>query len=287
MAPTARSPRSTYQASNYFVDVVFSNTAPGDTVAPTVTNFTPFEGTANVPVNPTVTIYFSEALDTSTVNSTHGQVARRRQQRRAGDVGLRRRDPHGHAHSDLGAGQRDELHDLHAGRIGRHPRSGRQSDGPEHRRRRSRPPSAACKTTRAPTITAFSPANGATSVGINSALTVTFSEPLNAATVKSTTVYLLKDGTTLVPTTLTYNAATRTATLTPTAAVAEFHFVHDLRAGRVHRRQGSGRTTPWRRTSRRCFQTVEATGSGSDTTAPTITNWHPPTARPMSPSMPR
>ena len=63
-------PTQSYQASNYFVDVVFSNSAPGDTVAPTVTNFTPFEGTTNVPVNPTVTINFSEDLDASTVNST-------------------------------------------------------------------------------------------------------------------------------------------------------------------------------------------------------------------------
>src|SRR5262245_33336060 len=68
-----------------------------------------------------------------------------------------------------------------------------------------------------PTITAFTPANGTGSIGTSPTLKVTFSEAMNAATIKSNTVYLLKDAVNLVATTLTYDAATKTATLIPTA----------------------------------------------------------------------
>jgi methionine-rich copper-binding protein CopC len=72
-----------------------------------------------------------------------------------------------------------------------------------------------------PTVSTTVPANGATGVsaGVNAA--ATFSEPLNPSTVSGTTFELRGPGGTLVPATVTYDAATRTATLDPTAALAE------------------------------------------------------------------
>ena len=51
-------------------------------------------------------------------------------------------------------------------------------------------------------------------------MTATFSEAMTAASISGTTVLLTGPGTTAVPATVTYSAATRAATLTPTAALA-------------------------------------------------------------------
>jgi hypothetical protein len=70
-----------------------------------------------------------------------------------------------------------------------------------------------------PTVTARTPANGATGVSQTGNLTATFSEPVlvGGATGVSTTTFVLRQGTTVVPAGVTYVAATRVATLNPTA----------------------------------------------------------------------
>ncbi len=70
-----------------------------------------------------------------------------------------------------------------------------------------------------PTVTAFTPASGATGVSTSSAVTATFSEAMNAATI-STATFELRTGGNLVAATVAYNASTRVATLTPNAALA-------------------------------------------------------------------
>ncbi|MGD9723480.1 MAG: DUF4082 domain-containing protein [Pirellulales bacterium] len=73
--------------------------------------------------------------------------------------------------------------------------------------------------TTAPTVIGFNPTSGATNVATNTAVTVTFSEAMDASTINSTTVQLL-DGATPVAASVSYNASTNTATLTPSAALA-------------------------------------------------------------------
>jgi len=70
-----------------------------------------------------------------------------------------------------------------------------------------------------PAVTAFSVANGAANVLTGTALTVTFNQVLDAATVNASTVRLM-NGSTVVSANVSYDAATRTATLTPTAPLA-------------------------------------------------------------------
>jgi FtsP/CotA-like multicopper oxidase with cupredoxin domain len=67
-----------------------------------------------------------------------------------------------------------------------------------------------------PKVTAQSPAPNATGVANNIRPTVTFNE---AVTGVSNTTFTLKQGATAVPATVSYNATTRTATLTPTVAL--------------------------------------------------------------------
>jgi hypothetical protein len=69
-----------------------------------------------------------------------------------------------------------------------------------------------------PTVMAITPAAGATGVGTSAPVTVSFSEPVDPATVTTATVEL-REGALLVPAGVTYDSSTRTATLTPAAAL--------------------------------------------------------------------
>ncbi|MEY2401743.1 MAG: hypothetical protein QOJ08_1854, partial [Ilumatobacteraceae bacterium] len=75
----------------------------------------------------------------------------------------------------------------------------------------------------APTITARTPAAGATLVPTTTNATATFSEAMNAATITGANV-TLRLGTaaagTLIGATVTYNATTRVVTLDPTPTLA-------------------------------------------------------------------
>lgn len=71
-----------------------------------------------------------------------------------------------------------------------------------------------------PVVTTVAPANGSGAAAITTALTVTFNEDMQAASVGTGTFELRGPGNTLVPATVTYNAANRTATLTPSASLA-------------------------------------------------------------------
>ncbi len=71
-----------------------------------------------------------------------------------------------------------------------------------------------------PTVTATSPTNGATDISQGTAVTVTFSEAVDSSTITGSTFELRNASGTLVPATVSYNAGTRTATLTPSASLA-------------------------------------------------------------------
>jgi hypothetical protein len=69
----------------------------------------------------------------------------------------------------------------------------------------------------APTVSATTPAANATGIALSATVSATFSEPLDATTVNGTTFFVKTQGGTLIPATVTYNAATRTALLAPAA----------------------------------------------------------------------
>jgi hypothetical protein len=74
--------------------------------------------------------------------------------------------------------------------------------------------------TTAPTVTARVPAAGATGVATTATVNVTFDEALDPATVSTATFELRDAGAVLVPATVSWNAATRVATLRPSAPLA-------------------------------------------------------------------
>ncbi len=63
-------PTKTFQASNYWVDVVLSTAPPVDVTPPTVTAFIPASGSSNEAINSIANITFSEALNPTTINFT-------------------------------------------------------------------------------------------------------------------------------------------------------------------------------------------------------------------------
>jgi len=70
-----------------------------------------------------------------------------------------------------------------------------------------------------PTVSTVNPTNNATNVSTTAAVTVTFSEAVAPATVTTSTVQLRDPTNALVAATVSYTAATQTATLTPSAAL--------------------------------------------------------------------
>jgi Domain of unknown function (DUF4082)/Bacterial Ig-like domain/Bacterial Ig domain len=71
-----------------------------------------------------------------------------------------------------------------------------------------------------PTVSTTSVSDGATNVDTNTNLTASFSEAMDSATINTNTVLLRDSAGNLVPVTVTYDAATRTVTLDPTASLA-------------------------------------------------------------------
>ena len=69
--------------------------------------------------------------------------------------------------------------------------------------------------TTAPTVTGITPTDGASDVGAGAVVTATFNEAMDTATLTSQTFELLDAGNRLVPASVSYNAGSRTATLTP------------------------------------------------------------------------
>lgn len=70
-----------------------------------------------------------------------------------------------------------------------------------------------------PQVSSITPANGAGSVAVNTTVSIVFSEAMTNASISSGSIELRDASSTLVNATISYNAATRTATLTPAASL--------------------------------------------------------------------
>jgi N,N-dimethylformamidase beta subunit-like, C-terminal/Domain of unknown function (DUF4082)/Bacterial Ig-like domain/Calx-beta domain/Bacterial Ig domain/Purple acid Phosphatase, N-terminal domain len=67
---TSGFPTSTFQGSNYWVDVVFVTSAGSDTTPPTVSSVSPANGASGVATSASVSVVFSEGMDPSTINTS-------------------------------------------------------------------------------------------------------------------------------------------------------------------------------------------------------------------------
>ncbi|MEJ7759788.1 MAG: Ig-like domain-containing protein [Gemmatimonadaceae bacterium] len=120
-----------------------------------------------------------------------------------------------------------------------------------------------------PTVLTVSPPDNASGVAITSAVTVTFSEPMNASTINTTTFNLRNTGTgALVAGTVTYNAGANSATFTPSAPLANgTHYTVTVTTG-VMDIGGNPLATQ--------FTSTFSTAQPADVTRPTVVATTPP-----------
>ena len=84
-----------------------------------------------------------------------------------------------------------------------------------------------------PTVTAITPGRRRARSQAGSSVTATFSEPMKSSSPNASTFQLKDPAGNSVPATVSYDATTQTATLTPQAALAVRRDVHGRRQGRT------------------------------------------------------
>ncbi len=115
-----------------------------------------------------------------------------------------------------------------------------------------------------PTVSYTFPANGATDVAVNQAVTATFSDPMNPSTITKRT-FLLKKGTLSIPGTVTYTG--NTATFTPASPLDQNAIYTATITSRVKNLFGN-----WLASD---YVWSFTTGPAPDTTAPTVNSTFP------------
>jgi hypothetical protein len=198
------------------VPSVFQTAAssPGDTVAPVIVGFTPMG--SSVPVNTAATVTFSEALSPSTINSTTVQL-----RNASTGVAVASTLSYSAGSSVVTLTPTSPLaHSINYLIVVQGGANGvRDAAGNAMANTATSPfTTAPAPDTTPPTVTGATPNNGSTNVSTSATASVTFSEAMNASTITSSTVRLL-DGGTQVSASVSYNATSRTATITPTAAL--------------------------------------------------------------------
>jgi hypothetical protein len=120
-----------------------------------------------------------------------------------------------------------------------------------------------------PTVTSVSPLSGATGVTTGTAVTATFSEAMSATTINASTFELRNASNSLVTATVTYSSATNTATLTPTASLANSTtYTASVKGGSAGVKDVAGNPLATDRVW--SFTTI-----AGDTTPPTVTSVFP------------
>src|SRR4051812_11678333 len=239
------------------VRIEIGSTSPVDTTAPTVTGTSPADGATGVPASTNVPATFSEPVQgvsgsTFTLTPAGGTAVPASVTQGAGNQWIL--DPA----SDLAAGVTytatltggitDTSTNAFAGASWTFT-------------------TAAPADTTPPTVTATSPADGATGVAVDANVTATFSEPVKA--VNGTNFKLRNTATnTVVGATVTYDATSLTGTLNPGASLAAgTQYTATLTGGATAIRDNANNPLA----TRSWTFTTAGTASGGDTTPPTVT----------------
>jgi hypothetical protein len=206
-----------YDGQNLTLGPVWKfTTAANDIIPPTVSSVTPVDGTTSVPVSTTVTAIFNEAMDASTINNSTIEL----------------RNPSNAlitAVVSFNAGTRTVTLTPSAALANSTVYTARIISGASGVKDATGNPLANdyswSFTTVAgditpPTVSSVTPLNGTTGVSITTTVTAIFNEAMNAATINSSTVELRNASNVLITGVVSYNAGTRTVTLTPSAALA-------------------------------------------------------------------
>ncbi len=208
-------PSLSFNASNYWVDVVFT-TSVTDTTPPTVTARSPAVGATGVAPTANVTVTFSEAMDAATISGTTFEL------RDAGNVLVGAVVSYNSTTRIATLNPTPTLAALAVYSV-------RVRGGAAGVKDVSGNALAADATwtfttvadTTPPTVSSITPASGALAVSRSTTVRATFSEDMNATTITTTSFTLVRNSTGVqVTAALTYDPVTRIATLTPSSALA-------------------------------------------------------------------
>jgi hypothetical protein len=208
-------PTSTWNASNYWVDVTFV-TSLTDTTPPTVTSSTPASGSTNVPISTNVTATFNEAMTSSSITTSTIDL------RDASNTPVAANVTYNASTfvatltptSALANGM------IYTARVYSGAGGVKDAAGNALTSDFAWTFTTAVADTTPPTVTSISPVNGATAIATSSSVTVQFNEAMNASTISTSTIVLRDAGNNIVASTVSYNTATFVATLTPNATLA-------------------------------------------------------------------
>ncbi len=207
---TSAFPTSTFQSSNYWVDVVF---APGiDNVPPVVAGVSPSSGAAGVGLNAVVTATFNEALNAATVTTTTFQLRNASNTLITATVNTASNQITLTPSSPLTAST------VYTATIQGGSSGVKDPAGNALASNYSWSFTTQASDITPPTVTTVTPANGATTVTTNATVTATFSEAVNASTVTGTTFQLRDAGNNLISATV--STASNVITLTPSAPLS-------------------------------------------------------------------
>ena len=239
---------------------VFTVAGVADNTGPTVVSSTPSNGAANVAVNAPVTATFSEAMNASTITGSNVTLAPT-----AGGAAIAATVSYNGPSKVVTLTPSSSLavstsYTLTVSTAVKDVAGNSMAS-----------PFTAAFTTAAapdvtsPTITNVTPLNAATGVAVNASVVVTFSEAMTAATVTSSTFTLTPtSGGSPLAANVTYNAGPGTATLVPSAALAN-NTSYTVSVTSGAKDLANNGLTPFSST----FTTV------GDVTAPTVTNVAP------------
>ncbi len=217
--PSGTFPVNTFNSENYWVDVVFTPGAAPDTTPPTITSVSPAAGATGVGAGANVTATFSEAMTASTINTTTFEL----------------RDPASalvSASVTYDSATRTATLDPTSNLTNSTTYTATVKGGATDPRVKDSAgnalasnftwsfTTAAVADTTPPTVTAVTPAAGATGISVGANATATFSEAMTASTINTTTFELRDPAGALVSAAVTYDSASLTATLNPTADLA-------------------------------------------------------------------
>ncbi|MBI2827267.1 MAG: Ig-like domain-containing protein, partial [Planctomycetia bacterium] len=243
----------------------FTTVALADTTAPTVSAFSPANGSTNVATSAAVTVTFSEAMTASSINTStvllmDGATAV------AASVSYNASTRTATlTHSMALSNSKTYTIRVKGGAAGAKDLAGNALVADAT----SSFTTVALADTTPPSVSTFSPANGSTNVAISAAATVTFSEAMTASSITTSSV-LLMDGTTALAASVTYNASTRTATLSASMALSNSKtYTIRVKGGAAGVKDLAGNALVADVTS--SFTTVALT----DTVRPTVTAFSP------------
>ncbi|MBD2210844.1 Ig-like domain-containing protein [Nostoc linckia FACHB-104] len=245
------------------VDYTWSFTTLGDTTSPTVSSTTPSNNATGVSTSPSITAIFSEAIDSTTINTTNFELRNSTNTLVPATVTYNSSNltatltpsaalANSTAYTVRIKGGTTGVKDLAGNVLAADYTWSFTTVGD----------------TTPPTVSSTTPSNNATGVSTSPSITAIFSEAINSTTINTTNFELRNSANTLIPATVTYNATNRTATLVPsTALVNSTTYTVRIKGGTTGVKDIAGNTLAADYTW--SFTTV------ADTTAPTVTSSTP------------